>query len=321
MLAKSSLSLSLSLLVLSCSPATTAHAVCVGNGNANTDQPANCPFWANVGFFKNPFGGNFSYLGKNQGGECWCITPRHLFDGGVPAQVHLNGNDYGIDPNSATDLLYMGIDIAFFRLTSDPQLPPLPIAPSQSVSGDVFTLCGQGYRDAFPGLENGQPCWFLTYSIDPPVRWARRGIIASIRMQWTAAGGTIPLTMPVPPPRTIPAALCSATMTTALSAIIIGGHVVDGVNHVDPQTGIDYDLDGYTGARCLAPIRGVIRTITGGLGGALGDTDGDGHVTLQDLVNVKNYYGQLGPGIPGDTDGNGTVDLQDLLNVKNNFGQ
>jgi hypothetical protein len=94
----------------------------------------------------------------------------------------------------------------------------------------------------------------------------------------------------------------------------------NGVIDYDPQNG-PYDLDGYTGARSLAPIRVVIRTITGGLGGAIGDTDSDGDVDLQDLLNVKNFLGSLvGPGILGDTNNDGIVNLQDLLNVKNYLG-
>lgn len=49
----------------------------------------------------------------------------------------------------------------------------------------------------------------------------------------------------------------------------------------------------------------------------LGDTDGDGAVTLTDLNNVRNSFG--GSGL-GDTNGDGTVDLEDLNAVRNNFG-
>ena len=65
----------------------------------------------------------------------------------------------------------------------------------------------------------------------------------------------------------------------------------------------------------------MIRTRTGGLGGAIGDTDGDGVVGLQDLLNVKNNFGlPVVPGILGDTNNDGVINLQDLLNVKNFFG-
>jgi hypothetical protein len=53
-----------------------------------------------------------------------------------------------------------------------------------------------------------------------------------------------------------------------------------------------------------------------------GDTNGDGLVNLQDLLNVKNFLG-TGTGTPpvaNDTNGDGFVNLQDLLNVKNNLG-
>jgi hypothetical protein len=303
--------------------AIPAQGVCVGNGNANTGQPANCPFWANVGFFKfqanGPGGGNFSYLGKNQAGECWCITARHLFDGGVPAQVHLNGHDYDIDPNSATDLLYMGIDIAFFKLVQDPGLPRLPIAAMASVTNDEFTLCGQGWYDRVLGTEGGQPCWFLQYSIDPPVRWARARNY-SVDPNAVDGGGWNDSVADAGSAATYDSggAVFCDNDSGALSAIIIGGHSVD--DFVDPDLGA-YDWDGYTGATSLVPIRAVIRTITVGLGGAIGDTDGDGDVDLQDLLNVKNFLGSLvGPGILGDTNNDGIVNLQDLLNVKNYLG-
>lgn len=54
----------------------------------------------------------------------------------------------------------------------------------------------------------------------------------------------------------------------------------------------------------------------------VGDTDGNGKVELQDLLNVKNFFG-TGTGTPpiaNDTNGDGFVNLQDLLNVKNFFG-
>lgn len=48
-----------------------------------------------------------------------------------------------------------------------------------------------------------------------------------------------------------------------------------------------------------------------------GDTDGDGDVDLQDLNNVRNNFGGVGP---GDTNNDGMVDLVDLNNVRNYFG-
>jgi ELWxxDGT repeat protein len=51
-----------------------------------------------------------------------------------------------------------------------------------------------------------------------------------------------------------------------------------------------------------------------------GDTDGDGDVDLDDLNNVRNYFGATGEDQTGDTDGNGVVDLADLNAVRSNFG-
>ncbi len=51
-----------------------------------------------------------------------------------------------------------------------------------------------------------------------------------------------------------------------------------------------------------------------------GDTNGDGVVNLNDLNNVRNHFGESGPGIPGDADGSGDVTLVDLNLVRNNFG-
>lgn len=49
----------------------------------------------------------------------------------------------------------------------------------------------------------------------------------------------------------------------------------------------------------------------------LGDTDADRDVDLDDLNNVRNYFG--GQGL-GDADSDGDVDLDDLNAVRNNFG-
>lgn len=50
-----------------------------------------------------------------------------------------------------------------------------------------------------------------------------------------------------------------------------------------------------------------------------GDTDGDRDVDLDDLNNVRNNFGAVGPA-GGDTDGDNDVDLDDLNAVRNNFG-
>ncbi len=51
-----------------------------------------------------------------------------------------------------------------------------------------------------------------------------------------------------------------------------------------------------------------------------GDTDEDGDVDLEDLNNVRNYFGYVGTEFPGDATGDGVVDLDDLNAVRNNFG-
>jgi hypothetical protein len=56
--------------------------------------------------------------------------------------------------------------------------------------------------------------------------------------------------------------------------------------------------------------------------GQIGDTNGDGAVNLNDLNNVRNFFGNSGaPGIPGDSfPFDGVVNLNDLNAVRNNFG-
>ena len=51
-----------------------------------------------------------------------------------------------------------------------------------------------------------------------------------------------------------------------------------------------------------------------------GDTNDDGRVSLDDLNNVRNHFGDVGPGVVGDTNGDGVVNVDDLNNVLNNFG-
>jgi hypothetical protein len=53
--------------------------------------------------------------------------------------------------------------------------------------------------------------------------------------------------------------------------------------------------------------------------GQIGDTNGDGKVTIEDLNNVRNNFGGAGLGdTVGSDDGN--VTIEDLNNVRNNFG-
>ena len=52
-----------------------------------------------------------------------------------------------------------------------------------------------------------------------------------------------------------------------------------------------------------------------------GDTNGDGEVGFEDLINVRNHFGESGDGVLGDTAPfDGKVDIQDLNAVRNNFG-
>lgn len=54
--------------------------------------------------------------------------------------------------------------------------------------------------------------------------------------------------------------------------------------------------------------------------GVPGDTNADGRVDLEDLNNVRNHFGDAGPG-PGDAfPRDGIVDLNDLNLVRNHFG-
>ena len=52
-----------------------------------------------------------------------------------------------------------------------------------------------------------------------------------------------------------------------------------------------------------------------------GDTDGDVDVDVHDLNNVRNHFGESGPGVIGDTDGDGAVGVADLNAVRNHFGE
>lgn len=51
-----------------------------------------------------------------------------------------------------------------------------------------------------------------------------------------------------------------------------------------------------------------------------GDTDGNNVVDVWDLNNVRNSFGESGPGVLGDTNGDNRVDIEDLNAVRNNFG-
>lgn len=66
------------------------------------------------------------------------------------------------------------------------------------------------------------------------------------------------------------------------------------------------------------PSRGIHGSPGAGDDGILGDTNDDGQVNLDDLNNVRNFFGG---GAEGDADGDGDTDLDDLNAVRNNFGQ
>jgi len=68
----------------------------------------------------------------------------------------------------------------------------------------------------------------------------------------------------------------------------------------------------------------TLRVILGAFIGASGDADRDGDVDIDDLNNVRNHFGALGPddgSLPGDAyPFDGQVDIDDLNAVRNNFG-
>ncbi len=66
------------------------------------------------------------------------------------------------------------------------------------------------------------------------------------------------------------------------------------------------------------PSRGIHGSPGAGDDGVLGDTNDDGQVNLDDLNNVRNFFGG---GAEGDADHDGDTDLDDLNAVRNNFGQ
>ena len=63
-------------------------------------------------------------------------------------------------------------------------------------------------------------------------------------------------------------------------------------------------------------------TATAGTGGCPGDSNGDGVVTVQDLIEVVLNFGECpdGTACVGDLNGDGVVDVDDLLLVVMNFG-
>jgi len=74
----------------------------------------------------------------------------------------------------------------------------------------------------------------------------------------------------------------------------------------------------------VVPLGAEMRVAVTGLSSQIGDTNNDGVVNLDDLNNVRNNFGTMGPSdgsLPGDAiPPDGMVDIDDLNNVRNNFG-
>jgi hypothetical protein len=109
----------------------------------------------------------------------------------------------------------------------------------------------------------------------------------------------------------------AAGMTTPFSAI---------------QGGIDGDITQYGQIITSEPVTGYgmgyYDTAGPGITDAavrfgrtlIGDVNVDGTVNLTDLLDLLNYYGQVGQGWNnGDTNGDGAVNLTDLLSLLNNY--
>jgi len=88
------------------------------------------------------------------------------------------------------------------------------------------------------------------------------------------------------------------------------------------------DLPGGPFATDFAGVPAVIQngsiTVDPNLAGSLGDTNGDGRVDIDDLNDVRNHFGAMGPAdgtLTGDAfPFDGLVNIDDLDAVRNNFG-
>lgn len=106
-------------------------------------------------------------------------------------------------------------------------------------------------------------------------------------------------------------------------------HTIDG-GGATFTTGGTFELSGTIGQPDAGVMTGGTFTLVGGFwGGAvaggppcIGDTNGDGQVTLQDLSNLLSNFGTAAGATvaDGDTDNDADVDLQDLSNLLSNFG-
>ena len=94
------------------------------------------------------------------------------------------------------------------------------------------------------------------------------------------------------------------------------------------STGGRWTLSGTIGQPDAGPsMTGGVWTVAGGYWTApaaptcLGDTDGNGVVNIDDIVNVILDFGTNGLGNGGDVDGSGVVDIDDVVIVVLNLGR
>lgn len=302
----------------------SASGVLVKNGNSNNTQPTGysggTPFWDNIGYFidspQNGFPeGTVTYLGVNGDGEHWIITAAHLVNGSVQNMPDYVYFQFDSTPYATIGYIDYGNDIAVVQIDGGPDLPNCPLSPTTIAAGGQFTFCGAGWYYAGAGGTDGVgPYRDIQHSAYVDIHWARQSNTANNSLSGynssiADAGGALVFDSGSP------AFLDSDN--GGLSGIVTGGGAA---NYTLARGYIDNGFLGCGGPQVAATKVAIYNDI--GLGGSLGDTDGDGDCDAQDLLNVKNHMGEgPAPGQPGDTNGDGYCNLQDLLNVKNHLGE
>jgi len=137
---------------LACLLAGPAAAVIIatGDGTGNTTAPADDPGFENVGARS---GLSVVYIGNH-----WVLTANHVGVG----DVVLGGRTYSPVPGSGHRFANADLtpaDLLAFKLSEDPGLPALVVAPSPPAPNALATLIGRGRNRGAPTSWNGIDGW------------------------------------------------------------------------------------------------------------------------------------------------------------------
>jgi hypothetical protein len=216
-------------------------------------------------------------------GEGGCLTLR--FDTPVTDDP---ANPFGVDLLIFGNAFFVGDDAGITGLFADggsvevsPDGATWSLVPDGSADGLYPT---QGWRDAGPfDAEPGDEPTDFTRPVNPAFtvdHFIGRGYAEALAMYGPSGGGA------------------------PVDVGVTGLESVSFVRICNPVPGITVEIDAVADVAPVVP----------------GDTNDDGVVNVDDLLNVIVQWGPIGPGTSADLDGDGMVNVDDLVTVIVNWG-